>query len=99
MSNCIDDLTSAEFCIRGTNNRAPNVHAFFSLTEIFNSDSRQYINHPENFGKETYLFYDTVHIMKNIRSNLLNGKKLVFPEFIYNDGLNVDINFLAGFIQ
>ena len=37
--------------------------------------------------------------MKNIRNNLLNGKKFVFPEFIYNDGLNVDINFPAGFIQ
>ena len=36
--------------------------------------------------------------MKNIRNNLLNGKKFVFPEFIY-DGLNTDINFLAGFIQ
>ena len=26
----------------------------------------------------------------------MNGKKFVFPEFIYNDGLNIDINFLAG---
>ena len=30
---------------------------------------------------------------------LLNGKKFVFPEFIYNDGLDIDINFPAGFIQ
>ena len=37
--------------------------------------------------------------MKNIRNNLLNGEKFVFPEFIYNDGLNIDINFAAGFIQ
>ena len=37
--------------------------------------------------------------MKNIRNNLLNGKKFVFSEFTYNDGLNIDINFLAGFIQ
>ena len=101
MSNCIDDLTSAEFCVRGivTDNHASNVHGFSSLTAIFNSDSHQYINHPGNFSKKTYLFYDTVHIMKNIRNNLLNGKKLVFPEFIYNDGLNIDINFPAGFIQ
>ena len=75
MSNCTDDLTSAEFCVRGifTDNDALNVHAFSSLTAIFNSDSHQYINHPENFGKKTYLFYDTVHIMKNIRNNLLNS--------------------------
>ena len=101
MSNCIDDLTSAEFCVRGivTDNHASNVHAFSSLTAIFNSDSHQYINHTGNFGKKTYLFYDTVHIMKNIRNSLLNGKKFVFLEFIYNDGLNIGINFPAGFIQ
>ena len=37
--------------------------------------------------------------MKNIRNNLLNGKTFVFPEFICNDGLNIHINFPAGFIQ
>ena len=37
--------------------------------------------------------------MKNIRNNLLNGKKFVFPEFIYGDGLNIDIDFPADFIQ
>ena len=100
MSNCID-LTSAEFCVRGivTDFHASNVHAFSSLASTFNSDSHQYIKHPGNFDKKTYLFYDTVYIMKNIRNNLLNGKKFVFPEFIYNDGLNIDINFPAGFIQ
>ena len=56
-----------------SDNEASNVHAFSSLTAIFNSDSHQYINHPGNFGKKTYLFYDTVHIMKNIRNNLLNS--------------------------
>ena len=37
--------------------------------------------------------------MKNIRNNLLNGKNFVFPKFIYSDGLNIDTNFPAGFIQ
>ena len=37
--------------------------------------------------------------MKNIRNNLVNGKKFVFAEFICNDGLNIDINFPAGSIQ
>ena len=66
---------------------------------LLNSDSNQYTKHPGNFEKKTYLFYDMVHITKNIRKNLLNGKKIVFPEFIYNDGLSTDINFPAGFIQ
>ena len=63
------------------------MHAFSSLV----SDSHQFIKHPGNFDKKTYLFCDTMHIMKNIRNNLLNGKKFVFPEFIYNDGLNINI--------
>ena len=101
ISNCIDDLTSGEFCVRGivTKNHASNLHAFSSLTAIFDPDSDQYINHAGNFGKKTYLHYDTVHIMKNIRSNLLNGEKFVFPEFIYNVGLNINIDSPAGFIQ
>ena len=51
MSNCIDDLTSAEFCVRGivTDNHASDAHAFSSLTAI-NSDSHQYIKNPGNFG-------------------------------------------------
>ena len=100
MSNYIDDLTPAEFCVRGivTDDRSSNVHAFSLLVAMFNSDSHQYIKHPGNFDKKTYLFYDTMHIIKNIRNNLLNGKKFVFPKFTYNDGLNIDIDFGAGFI-
>ena len=91
MSNYIGDLTSAKLCVRGivTDNRTLNVHTFSSLAAIFNSDAHQYIKHPGNFDKKTYLFYDTVHIMKNIRNNLLNRKKCVFSEFIYSNGLKL----------
>ena len=37
--------------------------------------------------------------MKNIRNNLPNGKKFVFPEFIYNYGLRININCTVGYIQ
>ena len=55
MSNCIDNLTSTEFCVQGivTDNHASNVHTFSLLAKIFHSDSHQYINHPGNFDKET----------------------------------------------
>ena len=101
MSNYTDNLTSSEFCVQGiaSDNNSSNVHAFSSLFAMFNSNSHQYIKHPENFDKKTYLFYDTVHIMKNIRNKLLTGKKFFFPEFTYNDGLNIDIYFPAGFVQ
>ena len=72
MSNCTDNLTSAEFCVQGivSDNNPSNVHAFFSLAAMFNSNSHQYIKH---------LILCTVHIMKNIRNKLLTGKKFVFP--------------------
>ena len=57
MSNYTDDLTSAEFCVRGivTGDHASNVHAFSSPTAIFNSDSHQCINHPEGYRPATLL--------------------------------------------
>jgi len=38
------------------------------------------IQHPTNVSK-TYLFFDNVHLLKNVRNNLLNSKKFVFPAF------------------
>ena len=101
MASCIDDLTAVGFCVRGvvTDNHSSNVNAFSKLATMFNSDSELYIQHPLNSSKKIYLFFDTVHIMKNIRNNLLNGKKFVFPEFVYNDGLHININCPADYIR
>ena len=35
--------------------------------------------------KRIYLFYDTVHLVKNLRNNLLARKQLLFPPFICDD--------------
>jgi len=70
MASCIDDLTAAGFCVRGvvTDNHSSNVNPTFSkLVTMYNSDSALYIEHPLNSSKKTYLFFDTVHIMKNVR--------------------------------
>ena len=41
-----------------------------------------YIEHQKNNNRRTYLFYDNEHLeTKNIRNNLLNVKKYVFPAF------------------
>ena len=84
ISDNIDNLIKTGLCIRGivTDNHSVNVHAFSVLIKIFNSGSNYYINHPEN-SRKIYLFYDTVHLMKNIRNNLLNKKNFVFSEFVY----------------
>ena len=37
--------------------------------------------------------------MKNIKNNLLNKKKFVFPEFVYDDNLHIKISCPAGYIR
>ena len=61
MSNCTDNLTSSEFCVQGiaSDNNSSNVHS--NVFAMFNSNSHQYIKHPENFDKKTYLFYIPYH--------------------------------------
>ena len=41
MSNCIDDLTPVEFCVRGivTDNHSSNIHAFSSIPILNNTSS------------------------------------------------------------
>ena len=35
--------------------------------------------------KPLYLFYEYVHLLKNLRNNLLSRKKFVFPPFVCKD--------------
>ena len=44
-----------------------------------------------------YMFYDNVHLAKNIRNNLLNAQKFVFPSFSCNV-LDLEITFNDGYI-
>ena len=79
----MNNLTQAGFCIRGivTDNHSANVNAFSTLVKVFEFESEFYIRHPDNQEKKTYLFFDAPHLIKNIRNNLLNGKKLYFQNF------------------
>ena len=61
---------------------ATNVAAFRDLFSKYgHSKLANAITHPSLSSLTTYLFFDFVHILKNIRNNLLNSKRLVFPEF------------------
>ena len=65
-----------------------NVTAFSILLNENDGDKHNFFTFPEADFK-TNVWYDTVHIMKNIRNNnLLNRKKFVFPAF--NFELNGD---------
>ena len=92
IANNIENLANAGFCVRGlvSDNHSSNVNAFASLKALFKSDSNLYFEHPANHGKRTYMFFDVVHLLKNIRNNLLHAKQFVFPEFTYtHNGINV----------
>ena len=71
-----------------------NVNEFSALIKVFNTEP----NHKKDAqnSHKTYLFYRTVHLMKNIRNNLLNKKRFVFPEFACND---FKINCQGGYIH
>ena len=66
-----------------TDNHAANVNAFKALRTIFSEESDLCLKHSEN-ETVTYLFFDNVHLIKNIRNCMLNAKKLVFPSFSLN---------------
>ena len=47
--------------------------------------------------RKTYLFFDIIHLIKNVRNNFLN-RKFLFPEFSYNL-FRDEIHVPAGFIS
>ena len=50
---------------------------------MFSEESDWYIKHSEN-ETVTNLFFDNVHLIKNIRNYMLNAKKLVFSSLSLN---------------
>ena len=82
----IQTLEDAGFRVRAvvSDNHLTNVNAFEFLRKRFKSDSPLHFTNPADNTK-TYLFSDNVHLIKNIRNNLLNGKKFVFPSFNFFD--------------
>ena len=85
MAQCISQLSKEGFRVRAiiTDNHSSNVAAFKTLFASFNSPSQFQFKHPDSTCV-TYLFFDTVHLLKNIRNNLLNSKKFVFPAFDFS---------------
>ena len=98
-AECIHSLGASGFnarCVVNDNHFA-NVNSFKCLHNDFQNDSNLYIQHPGNGLKKTYLFYDSVYLLKSICNSLLQTKKLVFPAFNY-DKNGVVINCPDGYI-
>ena len=83
----IETLHNAGCFVPGfvSDNYSVNVNAFSTLKRKFApnksiDDLFIYVQSNETLLK-TYLFYDSVHLIKNIRNNLLNAKIFIFPAF------------------
>jgi hypothetical protein len=84
MLDCLKKLQESGFNVRGVvcDNHSTNVLAYKTLLKEFGQS-------PDDLfiilnGQKIYLFYDTVHLIKNVRNNLLNRKRFLFPEFHFN---------------
>ena len=86
ISESIETLSSSGFIVRAvvSDNHPVNVNAFSVLKKEYASNpSALFIMYP-SVEKRIYVLYDSVHLLKNIRNNLLNAKRFIFPEFMYS---------------
>ena len=100
LDECINELMKRGFRVRAVvaDNHKSNVSAFSSMLKCYDGEGDISILHPA-YKKQmkTYLFYDMVHLVKNIRNNLLAAKKFVFPEFTF-EKFRDRIHVPAGYI-
>ena len=78
---------------------ASNNSAFSTSLNKNGGDHKLFIYHPAYDGQlKTYLFFDTAHLTKNIRNNLLNRTKFVFPEYhldLFEDATEVPAGYIS----
>ena len=92
IDDCLCHLQEVGFNVRAveSEDHASNVRAFSLMHKSYDGDDQLYIYHPTYKSLlKTYLFFDIVHLIKNIRNNLLNRKKFVFASFTF--GLFKDV--------
>ena len=90
--HCLTILQEKGFNVRGIvcDDHASNVSAYKKLLNAYANSVEDLAIEFNN--QKIYLFFDVVHLMKNIRNNLLNRKRLLFPPFSFDgfcDHLNV----------
>ena len=95
----INSLNQYGFIVRAVigDNHSSNVNASSELIKKYGDTvPNLFMKHPAYNG--TYLYYDMVHIMKNVRNNLLAAKRFVFPSFefdLFRDKIDVNSGYLS----
>ena len=77
-----------------SDNHSTNMAAFNILMKKYPHTKKDIsINHPWNINNGIYLFFDSVHLLINIRDNLCNSRRIIFPQFNFDefyDSINLD---------
>ena len=84
IEDSLRSITDIGFNIRAviSDNHSTNVLAYSSLLKtngLDNNTNKISVMYFE--GRKIYLMYDSVHLIKNVRNNLLNNKIFIFPPF------------------
>ena len=92
---CLDVLIKCVFNTKLNicDKRPSNVSGFKKLLECSNQDHDSLFMLHES--RKVYLSFDTVHLIKNVRNNLLNHKRFLFLSFTFN-GFKDSINVTGG---
>ena len=89
INECIHTLhkTGFNFVPVISDNLSANVSAFNILIKKYPHTRKDIsiINHPSNIDNGIYLFFDSVHLLKNIRNNLFNSRRFILPQFNFNE--------------
>lgn len=92
---CVTQLHDSGFNVRGIvcDDHSSNVSAYKKLLALFASSPNDLFITLN--GKKIYLFFDTVHLIKNVRNNLINRIRFLFPEFSFNEFYD-EVKMIAG---
>ena len=92
ITETIQSIHKIGFHVRAviSDNHPSNVFAFNELFSKYGSESHENaILHHSTSDRRTYLFYDSVHLLKNVRNNLLNSRRFIFREFHFSDFISL----------
>ena len=95
IDSVITSIHESGFQVRAVvaDDHATNVNAYHRLMDSYGPEGKpNTIIHPSRNTCIIYLFYDAVHLIKNIRNNLLNARRFIFPPFKFDKFYdNIDV--------
>ena len=101
LNTCLLFLTQSRFRVRAiiSDNHTTNVKAYNLLLNNYKFQHKDYkIKNPYISDENIYLLFDTCHLIKNIRNNLVAKKFFDIPSFEFSS-VNLNISFQAGFVR